>query len=130
MRIYTNWITEPGYTAAGLFDAQVPHIPNRLEYVNYIRPDIWYNAVDGLKAGVHLNGNYFNRRHIYSATIWYNTGWPNDRRWTDNRNPFSARVTYQDAIGKDLNFVFGAKYLDGLLGGHIGVEKNIQRRYV
>ena len=38
------------------------------------RPDLWWNEVDGFKAGVHLNGNYFNYKHIFSLTAWVNSG--------------------------------------------------------
>src|SRR5690606_35168688 len=33
---------------------------DRRQYRLYARPDVWYNPVDGLKAGVHVAGNPLN----------------------------------------------------------------------
>lgn len=46
---------------------------DRYSYTLVWRPDLWYNAVDGIKAGLHLEGNYLNRRNFLSASVWYNT---------------------------------------------------------
>ncbi len=39
----------------------------------YIRPDVWYNPVDGIKAGIHFEGDYLYTMHKVDATIWWNT---------------------------------------------------------
>ena len=33
---------------------------NRRKYVNYYRPDIWWNPIDGIKLGIHTEGSYMN----------------------------------------------------------------------
>lgn len=39
----------------------------------YVRPDVWYNPVDGIKAGIHFEGDYLYTMHKVDATVWYNT---------------------------------------------------------
>ncbi|OFY70745.1 MAG: hypothetical protein A3G23_08120 [Bacteroidetes bacterium RIFCSPLOWO2_12_FULL_37_12] len=39
---------------------------------NY-RPELWYNAIDGLQPGIHVNGNYFEEYSNVSMTLWYNS---------------------------------------------------------
>lgn len=46
---------------------------DRLHYRSYIRPDIWWNPVDGVKVGVHVESDYLYSLHKFDATIWYNT---------------------------------------------------------
>ena len=56
------------------FDHHVPNMDNWYTGRNYWRPDMWYNGYDGLQIGLHANGNYFNEKHIYTLSAWYNTG--------------------------------------------------------
>ncbi|PZF75018.1 M1 family metallopeptidase [Taibaiella soli] len=50
------------------------NMPNdRRYYRMYIRPDLWWNSVDGVKAGVHFEGDYFGSLHKIDATVWWNT---------------------------------------------------------
>jgi aminopeptidase N len=42
-------------------------------YRLYVRPDLWYNAIDGVKAGVHLEGSYLGSFMKIDATAWLNT---------------------------------------------------------
>ncbi len=42
-------------------------------YRLYIRPDLWYNALDGIKAGLHLEGAYLGSFMKIDATAWINT---------------------------------------------------------
>jgi hypothetical protein len=42
-------------------------------YRLYIRPDLWWNPVDGIKAGIHFEGDYLFSLHKIDATIWWNT---------------------------------------------------------
>ncbi len=46
---------------------------DRKQYRLYMRPDLWYNPVDGIKAGIHLNGNYLNTLGRLETTVWLNT---------------------------------------------------------
>lgn len=47
--------------------------PDRRHYRLGIRPDIWGNAVDGLKVGLHAEGDYLGLMHRFEATVWANT---------------------------------------------------------
>ncbi|HLG34253.1 MAG TPA: M1 family metallopeptidase, partial [Bacteroidia bacterium] len=56
------------------FDSKIYNTPDPYHYNLYGRPDLWYNNYDGLKTGLHLNGNYFNYSHIIDFYFWLNTG--------------------------------------------------------
>jgi hypothetical protein len=55
------------------FDGGVSMPADRRAYRAYIRPDLWWNPVDGIKAGVHFEGDYFNTMNKLDATVWLNT---------------------------------------------------------
>ncbi len=48
---------------------------DRKHYRLYMRPDVWYNSLDGVKAGIHFEGNYLYSLHKLDATVWLNTHW-------------------------------------------------------
>jgi Peptidase family M1 domain len=110
------------------FDHQIKNEPVWESYELFWRPDIWYNGFDGIKAGVNFNGNYLRQKHIFDASIWLNTGTgqQNFSLFQNNFNPFSFRVEYKTALrsfAKKLNFIAGARQLDGLKSYKIGLEK-------
>lgn len=39
----------------------------------YVRPDAWWNPVDGIKAGLHLESDYMASIHKLDITAWWNT---------------------------------------------------------
>jgi ribosomal protein L6P/L9E len=39
------------------FDSKVWNMPDRTNYEVFVRPSVWYNGFDGLKFGMHANGN-------------------------------------------------------------------------
>jgi hypothetical protein len=39
----------------------------------YVRPDLWWNPIDGIKAGLHLESDYMNSMHKLDVTAWWNT---------------------------------------------------------
>ena len=47
--------------------------PNRKKYIATWRPDLWWNPVDGVKAGLHVEGSYLNYAKKFNATVWWNT---------------------------------------------------------
>lgn len=55
------------------FDHRVKNLSDWEHSNHFIRPDIWYNNLDGIQSGIHLEGNYFDNSSSYSATIWANT---------------------------------------------------------
>ncbi|WP_276131987.1 M1 family metallopeptidase [Polluticoccus soli] len=46
---------------------------DRTHYRLYVRPDLWWNLVDGVKAGVHFEGDYLYSLYKLDATVWLNT---------------------------------------------------------
>ena len=55
------------------FDGGLNPIFDRKQYRLYIRPDVWWNPIDGIKAGVHFEGDYLYTLNKIDATIWWNT---------------------------------------------------------
>lgn len=55
----------PDDGAANTFD--------RRKYRLYWRPDVWWNPIDGIKAGVHVEGDYLFTVGRLDATAWWNT---------------------------------------------------------
>ncbi|MBC8047659.1 MAG: M1 family peptidase, partial [Fimbriimonadaceae bacterium] len=116
------------------FDSHIMNYPDWNSYEIKWRPDVWYNAVDFVKVGVHFNGDYMNYKHLFEFTAWYNTGSLNKSELTiaDIRDVdyFSFDLNYKTATDKFLpnsNFFFDTKYLDGVFGVKIGGEKFVGR---
>ncbi len=116
------------------FDSQIFNYPDWRHYHVYWRPDIWYNAVDGIKIGLHLDGNYLNYRHIFSFTAWYNTsvltgGFDNfEFDSATNVLPASFNFSYRHSVDKIVNNGFlnlKLKSLDGLNGGELGIDSRL-----
>jgi hypothetical protein len=95
--------------------------PDRKHYTLNWRPDIWYNSIDGIKAGVNLNGHYLNTRDVFNATVWYNTTLANDYTGSA-RNLFNGSLFYKDYIRKQTYIRYELRYLDGLSYGRVGGE--------
>jgi hypothetical protein len=55
------------------FDFGVRNPANRAKEVAYWRPDLWYNPIDGVKAGLHVESSYLNIRRKMDAGVWFNT---------------------------------------------------------
>ncbi len=117
------------------FDSKVSNYPDPDHYRLYWRPDLWFNETDGIKAGVHFNGNYFNYKHIFNFTAWYNTevlqgGFYNfklnDHLYRPQKFAFNFNYkTATDRIISHSDFLFSAKYMDGIAGGIIGMQKRL-----
>jgi hypothetical protein len=54
-------------------DGGVAAQTDRHRYRAYVRPDIWWNAVDGVKLGAHIEGDYLATMHKLDASIWWNS---------------------------------------------------------
>ncbi|TAL58121.1 MAG: M1 family peptidase [Bacteroidetes bacterium] len=112
------------------FDSKVVNYPDWTHYELYSRPDIWYNRFDGLKAGVHLNGNFVDHYDLFDANIWINSGLGQGSIDTsigkNDFNSMSFRLNYKTAtdwFAKYSSINFSAKYLDGLNAYTAGFEK-------
>jgi len=118
-----------------LFDSRLVRSPDWTKYEIFARPDIWYNAYDGIKAGLHFNGGYLNYHHMFDANIWFNTGLlqgPYDSTVAINSfDQISFRFNYKtplDKFSKGSKFSLSAKSLDGLNAYKVGFEKMNTRK--
>lgn len=115
------------------FDSRIYPPTGWKKYRLYMRPDIWWNAYDGFKVGFNLHGNYFNVKHNFSLTAWFNThlaqgrGVYNlDKIKNKKADWFSYRFTYSNAIDKVIprgTFYLHSQCLDGLQLYKIGLSK-------
>lgn len=55
------------------FDVGLARPFDRKHYRAWWRPDIWWNGVDGIKAGLHLEGDYIGLIQKIDGSIWWNT---------------------------------------------------------
>lgn len=121
------------------FDSQVGNAADWKHYKLFWRPDLWYNSLDGLQAGLHFEGNYFNFKHIFSFTAWYNTGLLQNGTFDygltstqlKNHQPVAANFSYRTNIRRGFYQMFfnaSGKYLDGLVGGSLGVDMDLNKK--
>lgn len=126
------------------FDAQIRNANDWNNYTMRWRPEIWGNAYDGLKVGLHFDGDYFNYKHKLEFTAWYNTGLAQgvlyDNAFIGNAES-NIGLDVADAfdmVNFDLNyrtstdgflpqsdFFLDTKYLDGVFGFMTGFEKKL-----
>ncbi len=117
------------------FDWGLSSTPNRRFYEIQWRPDVWYNAYDGIKAGLHAHGDYMGYKHKFSLSAWYNTsilqGNPTHYELTGDESGydlFSFNFSYEtgiEKISKQSSVYLNLKWLDGLWGGTVGAKKDI-----
>jgi aminopeptidase N len=56
------------------FDHHIRNLPDRRTYEAFVRPDLWWNGYDGVKAGFHANGSYLRYKHRFQLSAWLNSG--------------------------------------------------------
>jgi aminopeptidase N len=102
------------------FDSHIHNRPDRRTYQGFVRPDLWYNGYDGVKVGVHFNGNYMEYKHRVWLTAWLNSGIGQNLPGggvNTAYDPISFNFRYETGTGNLLNgsevFV-AARLLDGL----------------
>lgn len=111
------------------FDHRISNSSDRTKYEVFARPDLWYNGYDGIKGGVHMNGNYLNKFHVFDASFWFNTGLGQNLPDNEDINLYdqaSINLDYTTPlrnIDKRSYLIFNAKYIDGLSGGVLGIRK-------
>jgi hypothetical protein len=107
------------------FDAGLVHPFDRRHYRYWYRPDIWWNSVDGIKAGIHLEGDYMGLIKKVDGTVWWNTHLLQDEKYkTRAGEKYYGRyqpVSYVLNLGTallhtapKLNQNVSLRYLDGL----------------
>jgi len=116
------------YTAD--FDARLNNPLDRTNYELRWRPDAWYNQYDGVKIGMHLNGNYLKNFHVFDANFWFNTAlgqvhFP-EAIYINKFDVFSYRVNYNTLLpklGKNVKIDVHSSFLEGLQRHELGLSK-------
>lgn len=112
------------------FDSHIANMSDIHNYEYFVRPDIWYNAYDGMKFGFHANGNYMDYKHVFDVNVWFNSGVLQQDPFIGN-NDFDLinfRMNYHTGIENIFKGgeIFGsAMYLDGLQKVDLGIRKRI-----
>ncbi|MCC6818233.1 MAG: M1 family metallopeptidase [Bacteroidia bacterium] len=89
------------------------------------QPDLWFNAVDGVKAGINTHFEYAKVKHVLDFTIWYNTGLGAEKQYDiDVRDPFSYKLVYRNLVGHNAYIFWDTRFLDGLFYDNLGFEKS------
>jgi hypothetical protein len=101
---------------------------NYKKYQSQWRPDVWYNSLDGIKAGLQYDGHFMNYKHILDVGVWYNTGVFADNRVVGiqpERDLISWHFSYRNAIGKNAFYNILSRHMDGLYAHGISIEKTM-----
>jgi len=104
---------------------------DRRNYRLYVRPDLWWNPVDGIKAGLHAEGDFMRTMHRFSATAWFNTHVLQTDQYLSFRSegwyakyvPFNFNLSYQTPYSvrnTKHELMLQARILDGLSAGRVG----------
>jgi aminopeptidase N len=115
------------------FDSQISNYPDWDAYDLRWRPDVWYNNVDALKLGLHLDGNYMNYQRIFSLTAWLDIGnfitsastksdlglALGNHEWASGI--FSYQTPFKTFI-KSTDWTLNASYVDGLITAKTGIN--------
>lgn len=119
------------------FDSKIYKRADWRVYRLNMRPDLWWNAYDGLKAGVHLNGNFLNYRHVFKLSV-YGTlgglgqgdparfGFPESAK--KKHDWFNFRLEYRTSLShfiKGMSAYYKGQYMDGLEMHNIGIKQDI-----
>lgn len=114
-------------------DGGVANPWDRQRYRLYARPDLWWNAVDGVKLGLHVEGDYMFTLHKLEATVLWNThvGQQDpylvftNQSWYEKYAPFNYSVNYSTPFSiknpKFKGFV-NSRFLDGLWSHRGGMQ--------
>jgi hypothetical protein len=107
------------------FDHQIRNPVDRFHLLVKWRPDIWWNNVDGIKAGIYFSTNYMDRRTT-DFTIWYNTGITSETGKVNALYRMDYRLNYKYEFQKDLTLTASSKLLEGLYANSIGLKKTFR----
>lgn len=113
------------------FDGGVNTIIDRRHYRLFVRPDLWWNPVDGVKLGAHAEGSYLGIMHRIDASAWWNTHVLQgddylsykSESWYQRYLPFNFSFNYVSPLSinhPDHEEQFNVRLLDGLVYGRLG----------
>ena len=143
-----NVIIDPSYRLADHYlpDNQWKHrilweldlpVKKPLQWRHYVirtRPALAYNGFDGLKPGIHMQGDYLQTYHAWEATFWISSGLFQNTSTLIQKNknsymPLSYQIRYQTALFPRLSksyLTLEARQVEGLDLGRIGFEHRTQ----
>ena len=113
---------------AGLFGPT-----DRRHYRIYIRPDVWWNSIDGVKLGAHWESHYLNTLYKIDGSVWWNTHVlqsadfkpQNGEGMYTQYAPFNYSLNYQSPIHRRYNKLqlqLHSSFIDGLVYNKAGVN--------
>jgi len=108
-----------------MFDGGLNPQTDRKHYRSYIRPDLWWNPIDGIKGGVHFEGDYLATMYKLDASVWWNTHVLQEDAYKSFKGqdyyatykPVNYSVNYNSPISRNmpkLQMQLNSRYLDGL----------------
>lgn len=106
------------------------------EYLVEFNPILWYNAYDGIKAGLRVKGDYYRQYHRFDFRVWYNTSLAQQQNFFDPaessmHNPVSYLFKYDHRLRKNLSNVrFGleSSWMAGLVRNEVSLVKTLSNQ--
>jgi hypothetical protein len=118
-----------------IFDSKVSNPASWENYVIRWRPDVWYNNYDGLKAGLHFEGNYFNYSRFFDFNFWINSGLGQQKvpefAPLNKNDPVSVTFSFRTPVEKVLKnsaVFFKTRVIDGLKHFSGGADWNTESK--
>lgn len=112
------------------FDYQVRQ-PVKYQYYRMAwRPDLWYNGIDGIKAGIHLTGVHAANRHQLELSLWGNTRIGAQPRYhfiTPHAAPLSYILRYSHPLVHNMRWMIDSRWLDGAVINELGFQHELGR---
>ncbi|MEQ9188382.1 MAG: M1 family aminopeptidase [Cryomorphaceae bacterium] len=106
------------------------------EYAIEWNPMAWYNAYDGVKLGLEIDGNYWSVYHRLHLKLWINSGFGQqlntivaDDQFQFNR--FNYDFSYSDPmrkVGRGLSYTWSSKWLEGLFKNEFYFTKRLDNK--
>ncbi len=118
-----------------------PSSADRRHYRLAWRPDLWWNGVDGVKAGVHFDGNYLYHLFNLEGAVWLNTHLGQQQQYKvtgstqtwANYFPVNYSISYNTPISTNLpklRVQISSRYLDGLWAHSGGLNWTLNDRNI
>ena len=107
-------------------------------YQLFLRPDVWYNAVDGIKIGGHFEGAYLYNYMKVDGAVWLNTqlGQWNQFKNTNHEKGFQKWVNYTfnfktpvSLSNPDFSVYLNSRFMDGLWYHKIGANWDLSNNH-
>lgn len=114
-------------------DHRVPNLERWDKALNYWRPDIWYNRIDGIQVGLNMNGNYFKNIFQYDLTVWGNSDlgsvqvndkWNTGIQYLFDGKPIKKSLSAHFTHKVSLRKIWKQLYLGGYHIDNAGLSKN------